>query len=93
MIAVGVALLGMALGMNAGWAADADNGKTLHDARCLGCHQPDSYTRAERKVDSLEKLKTQVAFCNGAVKTGEPWFDDGEADVTEYLNKEFYKFQ
>ena len=76
-----------------GPVVDVANGQVLHDARCLeGCHVNTVYTRDGRDVTSFKKLKSQVAVCNNAVKKGEQWFDDDEADVVAYLNKHFYKF-
>ena len=82
-----------------GWAADAVRGKTLHDAKCLtGCHASRAngvanglYTRKTR-LGSLEKLKSQVAFCNQQVLNTE-WWPEDEADVVAYLNSAFYKFK
>lgn len=78
------------------WAADAKNGKQLHDASCLTeCHAKrangDSnklYTRENRKK-TLEALRAQVASCNQMVLSSK-WFPDDENDVVEYLNQEFY---
>ena len=82
-----------------GWSADAAKGKALHDASCLtGCHAAkddghanDIYTR-KGHLGSLEKLRGQVAACNQKV-LGTQWWPDDEADVVEYLNREFYKFE
>lgn len=77
------------------WAADAAKGKTLHEQHCIQCHaqrfggQWDKiYTRADRKMDALKKLTTQVGFCNQQL--GLQWFDEDVADVTAYLNETFY---
>ena len=79
-------------------AADAVKGKSLHDPGCLtDCHAAkangaanDLYTRKTR-LGSLEKLKSQVAFCNQQV-LDTAWWPEDEADVVEYLNHAFYKF-
>ena len=42
-------------------------------------------------MDSLEKLRAQVAFCNQQV-LGSEWFPEDEADVVTYLNGAFYHF-
>lgn len=81
------------------FAADAKNGKQLHDASCLTeCHASrangDSnqlYTRENRKKN-LEALRGQVATCNQMVLSSK-WFPDDENDVVEYLNQEFYHFK
>lgn len=77
-------------------AANAAHGKDLHNANCQSCHtslmggDPDKiYTRADRRVSSLEGLKKQVTRCKTTV--GVAWPDDQVQDVVEYLNTRFYK--
>ncbi len=83
------------------WAeGDAARGKELHDPGCLTqCHADKAdgaannlYTRENRRVNSLEKLKTQVSFCNQQVLNSE-WWPEDEADVVRYLNESFYHFE
>ncbi len=82
-----------------GWTADAARGKTLHDPGCLtDCHASKAngaantlYTRKNR-LGSLEKLKSQVSFCNQQV-LNTAWWPEDEADVVDYLNSAFYKFK
>lgn len=82
-----------------GWSADADRGKTLHDPKCMTeCHAKKAngdvkglYTRKER-MNSLEKVKSQVSFCNQQLLKSE-WWPDDEADVVAYLNRDFYQFK
>ncbi len=78
-------------------AADIAHGKTLHKEHCVACHtsltngKPDSlYTRADRRVTSLEGLKKQVRRCE--LSLGLRWFDDDIEDVTAFLNQDFYHF-
>ncbi|MEO5344918.1 MAG: hypothetical protein H7834_00900 [Magnetococcus sp. YQC-9] len=95
----GVGLALFAMSASSLWAADPVKGKELHDPACAGaCHaskgQGDAnalYKRANRK-DSLEKLKSQVAFCNQQVLNSK-WFPEDEADVVAYLNETFYHFK
>lgn len=49
------------------------------------------YTRSDSKVNSLAKLKTMVERCNTELRLD--LFPEDEADVTAYLNKQFYKFK
>lgn len=77
-------------------AADAANGKKIHNESCLSCHsslmngKPDTiYTRSDRRVNSLSGLQKQVTRCQNSV--GANWFDDQIGDVVEYLNSTFYK--
>ena len=52
-------------------AGEAEDGGPLHDQFCLGCHVSSFggdgsaiYLRSERRVNSIEGLMGQVAFCN-----------------------------
>ena len=72
-------------------AADVGHGKTLQEKNCMGCHDDSMYTRKNRKVSTLAGLEKQVKRCE--LSLGLQWFDDDVADVTEYLNTSFYKFQ
>jgi len=84
------ALLALAVA-GTGVSADAPPGKKLVEASCVGCHKAEKYTAPDRKVTSLEALKKQVAACAAAAKVA--WTDTQKADVTAYLNQEFYKFK
>ena len=79
-------------------AADVAAGAALHDKDCVACHVrrvggdgTAMYTRGERKVTSLEKLKAQVAVCNAELSTG--YFPDEEEHVAAYLNLRYYRFK
>lgn len=72
-------------------AADAAKGKQLHEANCVRCHDSGVYTRADRRIQSLEALHAQVARCELTLDL--QWFDEDRANVAEYLNDAFYKFQ
>ena len=39
---------------------DSADGKRLHDANCMGCHDTGIYTRKDRLVRSLDALKKPV---------------------------------
>ena len=79
-------------------AADVDNGRALHQQNCVACHSsltdgtPDTlYTRPNRLVTTLPGLHKQVRRCEQNL--GLRWFDDEISDVSEYLNKNFYRFE
>ena len=36
---------------------DSAEGKRLHDANCMGCHNTGIYTRKDRLIQSLDALK------------------------------------
>ena len=82
-----------------GMAADATRGKALHDPSCLtDCHAAKAngpanalYTR-KTSLGTLEKLKSQVSFCNQQILNTE-WWPEDEADVVTYLNEAFYHFK
>jgi mono/diheme cytochrome c family protein len=85
--------------LSAGTIAQADPqpGQALHEANCVGCHVNMTggdgsllYTRAQRRVQSLAGLESQVRRCESNL--GLQWFDDDILAVVDYLNTEFYKF-
>ncbi|EMR13124.1 hypothetical protein MPL1_06457 [Methylophaga lonarensis MPL] len=72
-------------------------GKQLHDSSCVQCHssltggKPDlMYTKADRKIGSFEALEKRVGYC--AVAAGVSWSPDQVRAVTDYLNRQFYRF-
>ncbi|MBU3559080.1 hypothetical protein ICV89_05530 [Polynucleobacter sp. Adler-ghost] len=79
--------------------ADLANGKKIDQQKCYACHAKKSgfgngdmiYTRSDSKVKSLQNLKTMVSMCNTELRLD--LFPEDEADVTAFLNKQFYKFK
>ena len=71
--------------------ADAARGKTLHDEHCMKCHDTGVYSRKDRFVTNSEGLTKQVQRCQ--LSAGAQWFEEDVADVVEYLNTTFYKFE
>ena len=51
---------------------DSDDGKRLHDANCMGCHDTSVFTRKDRLVQSLDALKKQLVSCSHAEKKNSP---------------------
>jgi len=89
-----IAALALLLAAAPALAAD---GRALHDENCLSCHasltggDPNTlYTRPDHKVTSLDGLRKQVHRCE--LSLGLTWFDVEVDAVTEYLNRNFYKF-
>ena len=87
-------------------AADPENGKELYheveiertingedytDADCETCHDPQFYSRSDRKVTTYAKLVAFVEGCNTNLDVG--WFPEDVADVAAYMNEEFYQFK
>ena len=78
-------------------AADIERGKSLHDDNCIECHVSIQggdgsgiYTRADRRIDSLPALRSQVNRCKNSM--GVSWPEDQIDDVVAYLNSMYYKF-
>ena len=75
-----------------------DTGKKLvADNKCEVCHAKKVggdgsgiYTRKDRRVASLSKLKSQVALCNSELNIG--LFPEDEEHIAAYLNAAHYKF-
>jgi len=69
---------------------DTLKGKTVYDKTCVACHDTSVYTRANRRVKTVEGLIGQV---NGCVRqTGAKLNSDQINDVVKYLDEAFYKF-
>ena len=70
---------------------DSADGKRLHDANCMGCHDTSIYTRKDRLIHSLDALKEQLGDCSHMAKKE---FSAIEAQkITKYLNDQFYQFR
>ena len=79
------------------FATDIKRGKSLHDDNCIECHVSIQggdgsgiYTRADRRIDSLPALRSQVNRCKDSM--GVSWPADQIDDVVAYLNSMYYKF-
>ncbi len=79
-------------------AADPEAGRKLvAQKQCENCHHNRTlgdakaiYLRRDRKVTSLEKLKSQVAACNSQLNL--QLFPDEEEHIVAYLNQAYYRF-
>jgi len=80
-------------------APDLANGKVIDQQKCYACHAKKSgfgngdmiYTRSDSKVKTLTNLKKMVSLCNTELRLD--LFPEDEADVTAFLNQQFYKFK
>jgi len=73
-------------------AAAAPSGTVpLYQAHCIECHGSEVYTRADRKVTSLDGLGRQVRRCETALSLR--WFDEDIDEMTRFLNDMFYHFK
>jgi hypothetical protein len=70
---------------------DSADGKRLHDANCMGCHDTGIYTRKDRLVQSLDALKKRLGDCSHMAKKE---FSAIETqNIMKYLNDHFYQFR
>ena len=70
---------------------DSADGKRLHDANCMGCHDTSIYTRKDHLIRSLDALKGQLGDCSHMAKKE---FSAIEAEnIIKYLNDQFYQFR
>jgi mono/diheme cytochrome c family protein len=70
---------------------DSANGKRLHEANCMGCHDASVSTRKDRAVQSLDELKEQLASCTHMAK--KELSERETQDLLKYLNDQFYHFR
>ncbi len=87
------ALVTFAVGVSAHAALPGDSaqGKRLHDANCMGCHNTSVYTRKDRRIQSLDGLHQQLNDCSHAAKV--KFVVEEQRSVVKYLNEQFYKFK
>jgi len=96
---ISVVTFGVLIATSASAAPDLANGKAIDQQKCYACHAKKSgfgngdmiYTRSDSKVKSLANLKKMVALCNTELRLD--LFPEDEADVTAFLNQQFYKFK
>jgi mono/diheme cytochrome c family protein len=84
-------LLSVALLTQPALPGDGAQGKKVHDANCVGCHNTSVYTRRDRQIKSLAALNEQIAACSHAGRI--TLTDDEQESVVRYLNEQFYKFK
>lgn len=73
-------------------------GKKLHDAKCVACHVrlvggdgTEIYKRIDRKIGTPQALLQRVAACNAQVNAG--LFPEDEENIAAYLNQQYYRFK
>lgn len=90
-LCVTILTLLMSIAHAAALPGDIADGKRLHDANCMGCHNTDVYTRSDRVVQSLDALKKQLLSCSHMARAE---FSKSETrDLLKYLNDQFYHFR
>jgi hypothetical protein len=83
--------LPLAAGSLSAAPADASNAAELVDQNCVKCHGTEVYTRADRKVTTLDGLNRQVSRCETSLQLS--WFPEDVAAVASYLNQHYYHFK
>lgn len=69
---------------------DAAKGKAVHDTQCVACHDSGVYTRANRRIKSVEGLIGQVNTCNRQL---DKRLDREQInDLVKYLSDTYYHF-
>ena len=72
-----------------GAIAEFDRGQALYEKHCRFCHESWTHKRVESRINSLHSLRQRVAAWS--VHSGLGWGDDEIDDVTDYLNRHFYR--
>jgi radical SAM superfamily enzyme len=70
---------------------DGSDGKRLHDASCMGCHDTGIYSRTDRVVQSLDSLKEQLAGCSHMAQ--KKFSASEKQNFIKYFNDQFYQFR
>ncbi len=78
-------------GALAATSSDKSDGKRLHDANCVGCHDSSVYTRKTRSVNSLDALKRQLETCGHA--SNKDLTPIEKQHIIKYLTDAFYHFR
>jgi mono/diheme cytochrome c family protein len=85
-----LAALATALATSAPAAGDAQRGRVLYEAGCLGCHAESVHGRERRVAADFEAVRAWVRRWGGNL--GLKWTDDEVTDVAVYLNQRHYRF-
>lgn len=69
-----------------------DRGQALYENHCQACHEDWAHTRDEaRAIGSRDALRARVS--GWSVHSGLNWSAEEIDDVTDYLNRRFYKLK
>lgn len=77
------------LGLASAAAQDVDRAKLLYENHCQLCHEDWAHTRDQRRVRTIDGLRSQVA--SWSVHAGLSWTREDIEQVTRYLNERFYR--
>lgn len=70
-------------------AAELERGQALYENHCRFCHESWVHDKVGSRINTLDELRQRVAAWS--VHSGLGWDNDEIGDVTEYLNRHFYK--
>lgn len=85
-----MAFLVLATGAQAALPGDAAEGKRLHDANCMACHDTGVYTRKDRKMRSVDAVRQHMQSCSHMAKLSLSAAQ--EQHLLKFLNEQFYRF-
>lgn len=88
--ALSIALLALALPY-AAHAADSGRGRLLYENHCMTCHESVVHIRSDRKARSAGEVTWQISRWATELKLD--WRYGEIADVLDYLNTQFYRFE
>lgn len=72
-------------------AGDSAAGQILHTANCTGCHDTSVYTRKDRKIGSLDRLKEQLQDCSHLIR--KEFTATEQENLVRFLNDRYYHFK
>ncbi|MCO6411397.1 MAG: cytochrome c [Thiogranum sp.] len=67
-----------------------DRGEALYENHCKSCHESWAHEREGREAVSRAAVRKRVAAWS--VHSGLDWSDQEIDDVTDYLDRQFYRF-
>jgi len=73
-----------------GGAETFDRGQALYENHCVACHETEIHTGAERRATSRRDIRKWVTTWNFHAGLG--WSEEDVGDVTDFLNRRFYRF-
>ncbi len=90
-LAAAVALCGVLSLVPPPAAAEFERGQALYENHCRFCHESWAHTRGGSRVTSVSSLRQRVAAWS--THSGLGWGSEEIDDVTDYLNRHFYKLE
>lgn len=83
--------LALLLGLGANvYARDGGRGQSLHDTRCVMCHDTGVYTRSDRAANNWDQVRVEVLRWQKAVSLN--WAEADVDAVTNFIAEKYYGF-